>query len=202
MYVKSMLSATAIALLLMACSKPAPKLEAPKVDPDYQAQFPGCKWGEVTSEGLSIWAFACQKFKLVADPMLPGFSVAETDDQGKTNNKSVIIIFKKPKDANIAFILPEVMKSSEVSSDVTCAFEPVPNLENFYTLMPTGKTKAAYAVFRDTGEGESMPCGRWGPSEGGERLFQILPDAPDKVIAMDIGSDIQPYDTKTLRVSR
>jgi hypothetical protein len=186
---------------LAACTKPAPMTEAPKVDPDYQANFPGCKWGEVRSEGLSIWAFACEKSKLVADPTAPGFSLAWTNDQGKVENHSVIVVFKKPVEAGIEAVLPQVMTSSGAETDDTCAFEPVPNEKGLYSLKPTGKTKAAYAVLLETGETEAMPCGRWGPSESGERFFKILPEAQDKVIAIDMGSEIQPFDTKTLRVS-
>jgi hypothetical protein len=46
-----------------------------------------------------------------------------------------------------------------------------------------------------------MPCGQWGPSENGQRVFTIVPGAEDRVAAIDLGSEITIFDPSTLRAS-
>jgi hypothetical protein len=50
-------------------------------------------------------------------------------------------------------------------------------------------------------EPDDLPCGVWGPSENGQRVFTVVPGAEDRVAAIHLGSEITLFDPATLRSS-
>ena len=204
------------AILLAACSKAAPVSEAPTMaeptpvvaSTEDAAPLPResiaemyaatCTWGEVTSAGVSIWNYTCPDRRLVADEALPGFQLEETAADGAVSTRPVIQFFAKAADAPIGSVIDAVRLASPGSE--SCEIEP--GSHGDHVLMPTGDAAIAYSKFL-AGEAEepSLPCGPLGPSEAGSRTFRMLPDAPDKVIMIDWGTEPPVFDPDTMRAA-
>ena len=191
---------------------------APKPDPapaPMQAAadtFKTCAWQQVTGKTLSIWSFTCgadsNNLHLVADETLPGFAlVSHGADNDGGSYEPVIRTFVKAADAPIESILPEVRKASPGPETAACAFEPGQDPLNpdyskrkLYQLAPTGAAKTKWDETVKTGEGDATPpCGLMGVSMSGDRVFEVMPDDPTRVVYIDYGSEIQVFDTNTLR---
>lgn len=194
---------------LAACGPRAPIEDAsqgavePQPDPAYAANFPNCTWGEVQSSGISIWGFNCEGSRLVADSELPGISLAyqTPDGEGKA---ALIVLFPKAETDPLNAVLPAVRAASPGSATATCAFEEVPDMVSFYQFMPTGEARKAYdalisASGSDPEDADYMPCGDWGPSESGMRVFTVVTGAGDKVAGVRLPSDLAQFDVRTLR---
>jgi hypothetical protein len=173
---------------------PAPEAPAPResIEEMYAAT---CTWGEVTSAGVSIWSYTCPNARLVADEALPGFQLEETAEDGAVSTKPVIQFFAKAADAPIGSVIDAVRFASPGSE--SCEIEP--GSHDDHVLMPTGDAAIAYSKFL-AGEAEepSLPCGPLGPSEAGSRTFRMLPDAQDKVIMIDWGTEPPVFDPDTM----
>ena len=173
---------------------PAPEAPAPResIEEMYAAT---CTWGEVISAGVSIWSYTCPNARLVADEALPGFQLEETTADGAVSTRPVIQFFAKAADAPIGSVIDAVRLASPGSE--SCEIEP--GSHDDHVLMPTGDAAIAYSKFL-TGEAEapSLPCGPLGPSEAGGRTFRMLPDAPDKVIMIDWGTEPPVFDPDTM----
>lgn len=196
----------ALALGLAACTPAAqnapPAPTAPQPSPEMQATFKGCTWGEVKGGGLSIWSFACPTDKLVGDDALPGFQREASDGAGGLSRYPAIRVFAKAADAPVESVLGAVRAAAPWPEANTCAFEPAPG--GGYHLMPTGATREAWDAYvsgkstKDPG----LPCGVLGPTEAGDRVFKVLDGAPDKVVLIELGSEIQTFDISTLTVAK
>ena len=154
-----------------------------------------CTWGEVISAGVSIWSYTCPNARLVADEALPGFQLEKTAVDGAVSTRPVIQFFAKAADAPIGSVIDAVRLASPGSE--SCEIEPGSHED--HVLMPTGDAAIAYSKFL-AGEAEapSLPCGPLGPSEAGGRTFRVLPDAPDKVIMIDWGTEPPVFDPDTM----
>lgn len=199
---------TACAIAIAACS-PGPREEAPPAavepqpDPSFAANFPNCTWGEVQSAGVSIWAFNCEQSRLVADPALPGIALEYQTPDG-SGRAPLIVIFPKAETDPLDAVLPAVRAASPGSATATCAFEEVPEMVSFYQFMPTGEARKAYDALiasseNDPADADYMPCGDWGPSESGMRVFTVVTGAGDKVAGVRLPSDLASFDVRTLR---
>lgn len=195
-------------LALASCGPPQPPTAAePTPDAARGETFSNCSWGEVRSAGVSVWSFACPRDRLVADPALPGF-VREVDAPEGTMRTPVIVLFAKAETDPLNAVLPAVRAASPGSATATCQFEEMPDMAGHYQFMPTGDARAAYdALIASSGgaaepaEPDYMPCGQWGPSENGQRVFTIVSGVEDRVAAIDLGSEITIFDPSTLRAS-
>jgi hypothetical protein len=215
----------AVALCASACSpKPADTAAAPAQEgapveavaeaapssagpSDYMRQtFADCTWGEVSAAGFTIGSFACPNTKLAPDESLPGFQKEFTDADGKVTRFPAIQVFRKALDNSVPdAVIADVRAASPGPFTASCVLEPSSSDPSgkTYVLVPTGAGKAAHEAFlAGTSEENSMPCGQMGPSEAGERVFRLVDGAPDKVVYIDLGSEIQIFDTKTLRPSK
>lgn len=175
----------------------------PQPDPAYAANFPDCTWGEVQSAGISVWGFDCAQSRLVADPALPGISLEYQTPEGSAK-APLIVIFPKAETDPLDAVLPAVRAASPGSATATCAFEEVPEMVSFYQFMPTGEARKAYdALISSSGtepeDADYMPCGDWGPSESGMRVFTVVTGAGDKVAGVRLPSDLASFDVRTLR---
>jgi len=173
--------------------------------------FVGCTWGKVEGAHLEIWAYSCGpehgNVRIVADDTLPGF-VAESAGPDDPDRGIVVQAFAKAADAPIDAILDTVRAASPGPHSDTCVFAPAPALDAEYgaghfTFEPTGAAKTAWdASEAGEGVGEPPPCGKMGQPSwyGGDRYFQVLPNDPQTVVFVELGSEIQPYDVNTLAV--
>lgn len=180
----------------------------PVPDASRAETFAGCTWGEVQSGGVSVWSFSCPQDRLVADPALPGF-VREVDGPDGVLRASVIALFAKAADAPLTSVLPQVRAASPGAQTATCDFEELAGEPGAWLFMPTGAARAAYDALIAPGsdateptEADFMPCGAWGPSESGQRVFRVVPGAEDTVAGINLGSEITIFDPSTLRASR
>ncbi|ESQ78007.1 hypothetical protein [Asticcacaulis sp. YBE204] len=197
------LYALVAAALLTGCSAPAVE----KAEPTAGAKevFSDCKWGEVRGATLSIWSYACPNAHLVADETLPGFGIVEGTAADGFGYRPVIRTLPKAKDAAIDAVLPEIRQLSPGPATASCVLVPAQDPTDpaskraLFELVPTGEAKAVWDKTVETGEGEEAPCGALGVGLAGSRVFEVLPNDPTRVVYIDYGSEIQIFDTKTLK---
>lgn len=199
-----------VALVLTACMPEPPEAPEASVEPQpdmtLAANFPNCTWGEVQSAGVSVWGYSCEDSRLVADPALPGIALEFASAEGPVRSP-LIVLFQKAETDPLDAVLPAVRAASPGSATATCAFEEVPDMVGHYQFMPTGEARAAYdALIAPTEDaaapadgGDYLPCGEWGPSEAGMRVFTVVRGAGDKVAGIHLPSDIPHFDYRTLR---
>ena len=65
-----------------------------------------------------------------------------------------------------------------------------------FVFTPTGTAKSEWDA---QAEDLEPPCGVMGPADSGDRYFQALPDHPETVVFVELGSEIQIFDVNTLR---
>lgn len=201
-------------LVLGGCQRADAPAEADailRVEPSeaMREAFLGCQWGKVDGATLSVWAYDCPAdrgdVRLVADDKLPGFSSESTVD-GRTVRQPVIIAFTKAADAPVSSILQAVQLRSPGRHTAQCVLAPVLDEgtpDGFYTLEPTGETKALWDRFA-SGDANATPmdppCGDMGPQMVGDRRFHVLKSDPTTVLYVDYGSEIQIFDASTVVV--
>ncbi len=204
------IAGVAALLALAACSQPK-KAELPKPPQAMDDTFKACKWMEVKGETLAMNAYACGpdfgNVHLVADDTLPGFALVEGNGPDAMTYRPVVRIFTKPKDAGIDAILPEIRKLSPGPATATCTLQPAADpldpdhpTRKLFELAPTGAAKAAWDKAVAVEPQDVMPCGPLGVGTAGDRLFEVMADDPTKVSYIDYGSEIQPFDARSLRV--
>ncbi len=198
----------AAALILVGCqqkpvSPPAPTQAAAET-------FKGCTWQEVTGKTLSIWSYACgpqsSNIHLVADETLPGFGLVSGNATDGMSYSPIIRTFAKDANASIDAVLPQIRKLSPGPSTASCTLQPAEDPLNpdysgrkLYELAPTGEAKTKWDENVKTGGDGTPPCGELGVAFAGDRIFEIMPDDAARVVYIDYGSEIQIFDTTTLK---
>ena len=168
--------------------------------------FSKCAWGEVKGATVSVWSFACGadagNVRLAAGDALPGF-VIESTDPAAPGRRTAIQIFAKAPDAPIDAILDAVRAASPGPQTAACGFMPAPGVDHAgkprFIFSPVGEARAAYELAITGDQIPEPPCGPMGPSEAGDRVFEVI--APDKVAFIEFGSEIQIFDASTLTVT-
>ena len=202
---------TLLALSLTACGPrtmphvpgPRPVVADPKPLQAAVDTFKGCTWEKVSGAHLSIWSFQCGgapgNQRLVPNDRLGGFDLAS---KGSENN-NVIRSFTIPAGAAIDAALPAIRAASPGKDTATCALVPGPAFDawnaRIYELAPTGAAKAAYDKANAV-EPQAPPCGDLGIAPDGDRFFTVMAADPTRVLYVDMGSEIQPFDPNTLQV--
>lgn len=190
--------ATILSVVLVACSGSPQAEEATMPQPPQalREQFSDCTWGEVRAGGVSIWSFACADQRLAGDDAIPGFVREEGE-----RRTPVIWLFAKAPEAPIEATLQAIRAASPGSE--SCMLEPISGQQGRYRLLPTGAARRAYDAFiAGVGDGPALPCGQFGPSEGGMVIIQVVDGAPDTVAVIATPSDIPIFDWNTLRAAR
>jgi hypothetical protein len=170
-----------------------------------RVDFPGCRWGEVKGATLSIWSFACGPSQsgahLVADNKLPGFVLVQRGADGPSR-KVVIRTFKKVASAPLQSVLHAIRIASPGPHSANCSLNPAPKSAEpgpaGFTLEPTGAAKSKWDASQTSSLEPDMPCGPLGVAYAGDRYFEALPGDPTTVVFLDMGSEIQIFDPKTL----
>ena len=171
--------------------------------------FPGCRWGQVKGAKLSIWSFACGPAQggahLAADDKLPGFVLVERGPDGPSR-RPVIRAFRKAAAAPIQSILPLIRTASPGRHAAACVLRRTAPVQAhsgpIYALEPTGAARAAWEASQITSTEPDMPCGSLGVGYVGDRYFQVLPGDPSTVVFVDMGSEVQIFDPRTLAATR
>ncbi len=200
-----------LAVLAMTGCSPKPAA-APAPTQAAADTFKGCAWKEVSGRTLSIWAFACgadsNGLHLLADDSLPGFALVSNGSGNDSGSYTPVIrTFPKDTGAPIEAVLPQVRKLTPGPQTATCAFEPAQDPLNpdyskrkLYELAPVGAAKTTWDETVKTGNGDATPpCGAMGVAMDGDRVFEVMPDDPTHVVYIDYGSEIQVFDTNTLK---
>ena len=198
------------ALALAACGPrtlphtpgPKPVIADPRPTQTARDTFTGCIWQKVSGAHLSIWSFSCPAqtsgLHLVPNDGLGGFDLATTGDKPY----NIIRSFAIPAGAAIDAALPAIRAASPGKDTATCALVPGPAFDawsaKIYTLEPTGAAKTAYEKANAV-EPQDPPCGDLGIGPDGDRFFTILAADPTRVLYVDMGSEIQPFDPNTLK---
>jgi hypothetical protein len=160
----------------------------------------------VKSQGLAIWSYACgTEFGSVhLVPSAAGFDI-EANDDGKPGRSEAIRIFTKAPDAPITAIQPAVQAASPGPAIAKCTLEeskaPDGSLRERYALKPPAAIQAAWDKAMETGDPGDPPCGAYGPQLAGAHTFELVDGAPDKVVLVNWGSEIQIFDPSTLRAA-
>ena len=199
-----------LALSLTACGPrtmphtPGPKPVVADPQPTQTARdtFTGCTWQKVTGAHLSVWSFNCPAqssgLHLVPNDTLGGFDLATTGQP----SENIIRSFTIPAGAGIDAALPAIRAASPGKDTKTCALVPGPAFDawsaKIYTLAPTGAAKKAYDKANAV-EPQAPPCGDLGIGPDGDRFFTVLTADPTRVLYVNMGSEIQPFDPNTLK---
>jgi hypothetical protein len=196
---------TGVALIALAACKPAPQAVPDPVPEAGMAElFAGCTWQKVSGKTLSIWNFQCPQghmngSHLVADDSLPGFRLVSQSPDGEQSTV-VLHAFKKPTDAPMDAILNAVRTASPGPHTDSCTLKPTASDPNHFTLEPNGEAAIAWENSQTNGGDTPRPCGAYGVDFVGDRYFAVLPDDPTTVIYLNMGSEAQTYDPKTVQV--
>ncbi len=172
----------------------------PKPPVGLQETFQGCKWEEVRGRVLSIWSCNTTDLRLVADDRIPGF-VVEQDGKGD-RSRPAVRIFRKAAKAPLQSVLAAAKAASPGRYTPRCAFAPWPSVKEAkgrVALEPTGAPAKAWAASQRTSTMPDEPCGPLGVGYVGDRYFQAVRGDPTVVVFIDRGSEIQIFDSDTLR---
>lgn len=195
-----MIKSTLLIAALISLAAPAYAEPSPKPSKEFQQTFKGCKWGQVKGETLSIWSFACDKkhgdTRLEAANGLSGFVLKSQDDE-----TIAIQVFTKDKAAALDSILPAVQAASPGEYTDSCALVPMKSAPERYVLEPTGDAKTKWEAAETGGEPMDPPCGALGVNYVGDQYFEVLKGNPEIVVYYNMGSEIQIFDPKTLKIT-
>lgn len=190
-----------LASLALFASVSAASAQPPK--PSTGTDPAKCVWEWKTGGGIGIWAERCTFATGVWEPVfkadLPGFIL--TVDGG--DETTILQLFKKPADAPISAILPELRKRGYIPDDDECVFEPaadirpLPKTRALFEIMPTGSRLAAFDA-TPADEVPEPPCGEYGWSTHGVRYFMTDITHPDTVVYLNIGQDGTMFDDGTV----
>jgi hypothetical protein len=206
MMTKATLTTVVLAAIMLSGCGPspskAPETAAPQPSQVMKDTFVGCTWQKVESATLSIWSYTCPpdhgNTRLVADDALPGFKFPD--------GSIAIRAFEKPAGAPVDAILDQIRAASPGPHSDTCVLTPIHREEQsgplLFMFTPTGAAKTewdAWEASADHAGDVKPPCGIMGPAMDGDRYFQALPDHPQTVVFVELGSEIQIFDVTTLR---
>jgi hypothetical protein len=161
-----------------------------------------CQWDWKDGGGIGVWTERCTLdtgvWELKFDESLPGFTLTVDGKGGET----VLQLFRKPADADISAILPELRRRGYIPDDDLCVFQPAairpaPRTIAFFDIQPTGARKEALEA-TPPDEIPEPPCGDYGWSTHGVRYFMTDIRHPGSVLYLNEGQDGMMFDPKTV----
>ena len=206
---RSPLLAGAALALIAACSPDTPAAPAPEAiaSPLRGApEFAGCEWTTVRGQRLELQGFNCGadhgNLRIEADDGLPGFVLVWQGPDGPVRATAVRAFAKAPN-APLSDILPVVREASPGPYTAHCVFAPSTAIDDEgrsrFVLEPVGEDKRRWEASVMSDEPMEKPCGDLGVGIAGHRYFETVAGAPDTVVFVDMGSEIQNFDPATLR---
>jgi hypothetical protein len=202
----------AITAFLLMAHTIAPVLAVP-AQPDHSTDSRLCvwEWQTVAAYGRTVgaWTEDCnfgERWRLAPDASLPGF-VLTIDGQASA---TVLHVLEKPADAPMSAVLPTLRADGVVPDDEDCMMKPAastslqtlgarPRTLAFFELMPVGARLAAFEATPEDAVPEP-PCGDYGWSTHGLRLFQSDIRHPDLIIYMNFGEDGMQFEPRSVTV--
>jgi hypothetical protein len=181
-----------------------PALAQPAQPTESMVDAAKCQWEWKEGGGIGVWAERCALDtglrELKFDESLPGFVLTVDGKDGET----VLQLFKKPADADIAAILPELRQRGHIPDDDLCVFQPAairpaPRTLAFFDIQPTGARKEAFEA-TPPDEIPEPPCGDYGWSTHGGRYFMTDIRHPGSVVYLNEGQDGMMFDPKTVTI--
>jgi len=163
-----------------------------------------CQWEWKQGGGVGVWAERCALdtgvWELKFEESLLGFVLTVDGNAGET----VLQLFKKPADADISAILPDLRKRGTIPDDELCVFEPAairaaPRTIAFFDIQPTGDRKAAFDA-TPSDDVPEPPCGDYGWSTHGLRYFMTDIRHADSVLYLNEGQDGMMFDPRTVTI--
>lgn len=197
-----------LALIGLTACKPASPTHPSVPDPVPEAGtaelFAGCAWQKVSGKTLSIWNFQCPPDRmggshLVADDALPGFWLVSTNPDGPSRTL-VVRAFTKTPDAPVTVVLDAVRTASPGPHTDTCILKPSAVDPTHFVFEPTGDAAKTWENSQNSGGDTPRPCGEYGVDFVGDRYFTAAPDDPTTVLYLNMGSESQTFDPKTVRI--
>lgn len=167
--------------------------------------FASCKLQTVSSEKLSIEAYACGpdfgNVHLESEASLPGFVIVSDGPDG-VSREVAIRAFAKAAEDPIDAILPAVRAVSPGPHTETCTLQSTPGgeaSEQRFALSPTGAAKTAWDKGVEAGEPIDPPCGPLGVQFTGDLYFAPVANDAATVVFINGGSEIQIFKPHTLK---
>ena len=181
------LTAAVLALSVPALAGERPPQPAAQTDS-------ACQWAWKSGGGVGLWTETCA---LETGVWTVDWNERETRFDLKLNGDmmtTVVQVFRKPADAPISAILPELKKRGSVPDTAECIFKPAEGASAdkagraLYEIRPTGARLAALEATPGD-EVPEPPCGEYGWSTHGVRTFRLDPKHPGFVLYVNEGQD-------------
>ena len=155
---------------------------------------PSCSWVLAHSGRISAWTQSCitphGQLRVVTTPQ--GFAAEWGARRGDPVLRGFAIDPASAPDSWARHLRSVAQIPAE------CTFQPLGGM--MFALVPTGARKAAYERAGGTAV-PPPPCGPYGISTHGQRVFTRDPAAPDLLIYVDQGSDTALVDLGSIRVA-
>jgi hypothetical protein len=161
--------------------------------PTHSTDKYGCEWQWLRGGGIGFWAENCKlatgNWHVDWESALPGFALWHDDDRVAT----VLQIFRKPPDASIDAVLPELKSRHYVPDVADCQFKPVnirpaPQTIAFYDIRPEGERLKDFE-WAPKDQVPDPPCGEYGWSTHGIRYFISDLRQPELILYVNEGQD-------------
>ena len=182
-----------------------PALAEPPM-PTHSTDAGKCTWEWKVAGDLGVWAERCALdtglWEIRERGDLPGFVLTIDGEEEAT----VLQVFEKGADADVAAILPVLRQKGYIPDDDDCLFEPAairaaPRTIAFLQVMPTGARKAAFEATPED-EVPTPPCGDYGWSTHGIRYFMTDIRRPNRVVYVNTGEDGLMFDETTVTLEQ
>ena len=164
---------------------------------------PSCERQTLSAGVLRIDAWSCTlptgRWEVRAEPELPGFSLWV----GNVRRETVVHAVPRAPGAPLSSIIGTLAQAGLVAQD-HCRFvrtrsAATPRGTRTYEIRPTGpRLEALRATPRD--QIPEPPCGEYGWSTHGVRMFVIDPRRPQWVVYLNLGQDGTLIDPATLQI--
>lgn len=201
-----------LSLLLLLAFSSLPALSAPP-QPEHSLDPEKCRWQwqevQAFSHTVGMWTEACDldpHQRIAPDRSLPGFVLTIGNEPVTT----VIHVLKKQTDADPTSVLATLRSAGLIPDDDDCQLRPAstaalshmgptPRTTALLEIMPTGNRLAALES-TPPDQVPEPPCGEYGWSTHGVRVFLSDLRHPDLIIYMNLGEDGMLFDPHTLTV--
>lgn len=176
-----------------------PRIADTTVNPKPTYQTQGCTWKWYQIRDIGLWAEEC-----VFNGMRWGLSRHADGDKldlviGGKVERVAVQVFQKPSASSIESIVPQIgvdapkaclMQKNDAQSTET---------RTVYEFAPTGALKRTFETSKDIPED---PCGPFGISASGQRIFEVWEGHENTVIFLNYGQDGSLFEYETLTFIR
>jgi hypothetical protein len=162
---------------------------------------PGCVWEWSEAGAIGMWAEQCvfngERWKLSRLAPATGTGLALAVD-GRPQ-RIALQLFKKTKEQSIDAILPILHTLGVPKSECELVKNDAQSLPDrtVYEMVPTGARKQSFEK-QSMQEVPEDPCGSYGVSAAGQRVFEVWTGHEEYVIFLNYGQDGSLFDYDSL----